>query len=191
MRERLQLRGVVTFGDLRASPDSNDSRYAYKVQVTASDTTARCLLVLPKDAAKLGIDNTDELEVALAVRMSMSIPIFFEPVHFLNMQTKRKHTIVDGGILSNFPVRLFDSDGPPRWPSFGLKLVEADPRKSLADSISLKQPQGPVEETLDLIKSLIETMIGAHDRQYLELDQFVRTITIPTLGISSGLSRVM
>ncbi|GAC1330089.1 MAG: patatin-like phospholipase family protein [Chloroflexota bacterium] len=185
MREKLSARRVITFGDLRASPPSDDPRYTYKVQVIASDTTGRCLLVLPKDVGKLGVDDPDDLEVALAVRMSMSIPVFFEPVQFLNPKTRQHHTIVDGGILSNFPVWLFDSDGPPRWPTFGLKLVEADPKTSLADSITPKQPHGPIEETLDYIKSLVETMTGAHDRQYLAMDQFVRTITIPTLGISS------
>ena len=41
--------------------------------------TTHELLVLPQDATKLGIEP-DDLDVALAVRMSMSIPIFFEPV---------------------------------------------------------------------------------------------------------------
>ena len=37
--------------------------------------------------------------------------------------------IVDGGMLSNFPVWLFDCDDGdvPEWPTFGLLLVEPKP----------------------------------------------------------------
>jgi NTE family protein len=117
--------------------------------------------------------------------MSMRIPIFFEPVVYSNPHTKQKHTIVDGGMLSNFPVWLFDSDGPPRWPTFGLKLVEANQKKSLGDSIPPEQSHGRIEGAISFIKSLVETMTEAHDRQYLETDTFVRTITIQTLGVAS------
>ena len=76
------------------------------------------MLVLPGDAAQLGIDP-DELEIATAVRMSMSIPVFFKPV------TMDGHEIVDGGLLSNFPIWLFDTDTgiTPSFPTFGLLLV--------------------------------------------------------------------
>ena len=56
--------------------------------------------------------DPDELEIAAAVRMSMSIPIFFDPVVYNGPpQPRRAALIVDGGLLSNFPVWLFDS--PP------------------------------------------------------------------------------
>ena len=83
----------------------------------ASDISARELLVLPRDAGSSASDP-DELEVALAVRMSMSIPIFFEPVRIENPETNHEHVIVDGGMLSNFPVWLFDS-GDQEEPPIG------------------------------------------------------------------------
>ena len=55
--------------------------------------------------------------------MSMSIPVFFEPVRFPNPGTREEHLIVDGGMLSNFPVWLFDAE-VPQWPTFGLKLTQ-------------------------------------------------------------------
>src|SRR5919112_919108 len=81
MRELLEAKGVRTFGDLIRREDV-EIKYRYKAQVIASDVTERCLLVLPRDAPKLGIADPDDLNVALAVRMSMSITIFFEPVKF-------------------------------------------------------------------------------------------------------------
>ena len=132
IRERLAAKGVHTFADLVQEEFADDPRYRSRLQVIASDVTTHELLVLPRDATKLGIEP-DELDVALAVRMSMSIPIFFEPVRFENPKTGQVHVIVDGGMLSNFPVWLFDCDDGdvPEWPTFGLLLVE--PKPEIAD----------------------------------------------------------
>ena len=128
VRGLLKARGVHTFGDLVSHANAGEERHRYKAQVIASDITGRRLLILPRDASRLGVEKPDSFEVALAVRMSTSIPFYFEPVKFRNPATGRKHLIVDGGILSNFPVWIFDSRDEPRWPTFGLRLVEPEPR---------------------------------------------------------------
>jgi NTE family protein len=150
--------------------------------VIVSDVTNRRLLVLPDDAASLGVEP-DDLEVAYAVRMSMSIPIFFEPVMHRNPRTGQDHLIVDGGMLSNFPVWLFDADKgePPRWPTFGMLLVEGDPKVPVSHRVEARQSGSIV----DYVKALASTMMEAHDRLYLEKATFVRTIPIPTLGVST------
>lgn len=62
-------------------------------------------------------ENYPHMQVRDAVRISMSIPLFFEAV-FLDStgravhHPKNKtglHVMADGGILQNFPIRLFDS----------------------------------------------------------------------------------
>ena len=146
------------------------------------------LLVLPRDAKKLGIEP-DDLEVALAVRMSMSIPIFFEPVLHENPETGDTHIIVDGGMLSNFPVWLFDcEDGLPDWPTFGMLLVEPKPSVSVAERLPepkrRKHAQGG-RAVVDYVKSLAQTMMEAHDRLYVEQSTYARTIPIPTLGVGT------
>lgn len=192
MRHYLTAKGIHTFNDLRHDDPSGDPRYRYKVQVIASDITGRQLLVLPRDAGKLGIDP-DALDVAQTVRMSMSIPVFFQPVRIRNRKEGAEHVIVDGGMLSNFPVWLFDSEETPAWPTFGLKLVETDPRTSIADRLPPPpDAKGGIHSVIDYAKGLIGTMTEFYDRLYLEKDSFVRTITIPTLGVRStefGLSR--
>lgn len=173
----LEAKGVRTFGDLIRRPDA-ELRYRYKLQVIASDLTAERLLVLPRDAHWLGVEDPDELEVALAVRMSMSIPLFFEPVSFTNPKTGSEHLLVDGGMLSNFPVWLFDSEAP-LWPTIGVKFIEDDPRAPLA----APQVRGGLFGLVDYARSLVETMMEAHDRFYLEETDFHRTIAIDPLGV--------
>ena len=181
----LEARGVRTFGDLVRREDV-ELRYRYKLQVIASDVTERRLLVLPRDAPKLGIQDPDDIEVALAVRMSMSIPIFFEPVRFANRETGGEHLIVDGGMLSNFPVWLFDAE-TPQWPTFGLKLVQKDPKASLAAELPQPvAPRGGVSQVVGYLRSLVDTMMAAHDRLYIEEHDFEeRTIAIDTLGVGT------
>lgn len=179
----LRERNVRTFGDLIRDADEEEARYRYKLQVIVSDVTGRRLLVLPRDAVKLGVEAPDDFSVAEAVRMSMSIPIFFEPVKFHNPQTGREHLLVDGGMLSNFPVWLFDSEGVPEWPTFGLRLREPEPRTAtLADR--LPEPDSRESEGItDYLKSLVATMLEAHDRLHIEKADYARTIAIPTLGV--------
>jgi NTE family protein len=116
----------------------------------------------------------------MAVRMSMSIPVFFEPVSFTNPKTGREHLLVDGGMLSNFPVWLFDAE-EPLWPTIGLKFIEEDPRAPLATLGS----GGGLLKVVDYARSLVETMMEAHDRFYIEETDFDRTIAIDALGVGT------
>ena len=188
--ELLAAKGVKTFADLVHPEYAEDPKFRSRLQVIASDVTKHELLILPRDAAKLGVDP-DDLEVALAVRMSMSIPIFFEPVRHENPKTGETHIIVDGGMLSNFPVWLFDcEDGqPPDWPTFGMLLVEPKPSVSVAARLPRPEQRkdhahGP-RAVVDYVKSLAQTMMEAHDRLYVEQSSYARTIPIPTLGVGT------
>lgn len=183
MTEKLERKQVQTFGDLKVT-DSDDPKRAYRLQVIASDVTRREMLVLPRDAHKIGVDP-DELGVAYAVRMSMSIPIFFEPVNHSNPRTGEEHLIVDGGMLSNFPVWLFDAETRPRFPTFGLLLLEPPTRGSVAAvSGGRSRTQGP-HSIIEYLKALAQTLMQAHDRMHIDEAEFVRTIAIPTLGVGT------
>jgi NTE family protein len=165
----LEAKGIRTFKDLVIPELKDDPKYRYKLQVIAADVTRGQLLVLPRDARELGLDP-DAMPVARAVRMSMSIPFFFEPVK------AGRSTIVDGGLLSNYPMWLLTDEGRglPSWPTFGFKLVEPGegrPRRT-----------GSV---LELLGALVSTMLEAHDSRYIEEHDFTRTIPIRTLGVGT------
>ena len=186
MRELLAAKGIRTFSQL-ADPEATELKDRYRLKVIVSDVTHRRLLVLPDDAASLGIEPGD-LDVAYAVRMSMSIPIFFEPVMHRNPRTGLDHLIVDGGMLSNFPVWVFDCEDQetPDWPTFGLLLVEPDPKVPISERIPAPEhaPHG-ARGLVDLLSSMLHTMMEAHDRLYVEKAQYARTIPIPTLGVGT------
>ncbi len=186
IRGRLAAKGLTTFGQLRDDSAKGTPR-EYRLRVIASDLTDHAMLVLPQDAIKLGIEP-DELPVAEAVRMSMSIPIFFDPVIRTNAHDGRKHMIVDGGMLSNYPIWLFDAapDTAPRFPTFGMLLVaphQDDPL--LPDPPAAAPGQDGMPSPIGYVKAIADTMMQAHDRLYVEQANFVRTIPIPTGGVTT------
>jgi NTE family protein len=185
IREQLQAKGKTQFGHLRDPNPSAENR-TYKLQVIASDISAQSMIVLPRDAQQLGLGDPDELEIAQAVRMSMSIPVFFEPVVQRDGHGQ-EHTIVDGGLLSNFPIWLFDSAPGvrPSCPTFGMLLVAPNQAAPLIQNPPAGAQLGPVTSPIEFAKAIADTMMEAHDRFYVEQANFARTIPIPTLGVKT------
>jgi NTE family protein len=182
--ERLAAKNVKTFGDLRNKTE-NEARQ-YSLQVIASDLTAHSMLVLPRDAKELGVEP-DELLVADAVRMSMSIPVFFDPVIRKNERDGVRHMIVDGGMLSNYPIWLFDApeSREPRFPTFGMLLVSPDQKDPLLPHPPVASEPDGMPSPIGYVKALADTMMQAHDRFYVEQANFARTIPIPTCGVTT------
>jgi len=175
----MDSKGKTTFGDIKT--DYPEEKYKYKVQVIAADITDRRLLVLPGDLKDFGFDP-DQFSIAKAVRMSMSIPIFFEPVKLQDSRGKN-HIIVDGGMLSNYPIWLLD-DGTsdPPWPTFGFKLIELDKRRLK------KSVKNPIDNPISFLKALVVTMIDAHDNYHISKTKgdYDRTIGISTVAKMKG-----
>jgi len=178
LQELLQAKGKVKFGDIKLT-DSSQEKYRYKFQAIASDITTKQMLVLPRDLKEFGFDP-DAFNIARAVRMSMSIPLFYEPVRLYDSQGK-EHIIVDGSVLSNYPLWLLDEDASDSpWPTFGFKLVE------LADRVlSWEETHHPIHSLIAFVGGLAGTMLDAHDNYHISQSHgdYQRTIAIPTTVI--------
>ncbi|MGH2631479.1 MAG: patatin-like phospholipase family protein [Actinomycetota bacterium] len=158
--------GKRAFGDFRID-DPNSSlppEKAYRLVVMTSDVSRGVLVRLPWDYARYGLKADDQL-VADAVRASMSIPFFYEPVRFTGRDEDGKEVrsfMVDGGMLSNFPIEVFDrTDGkPPRWPTFGIKL-SAKPPATVVHRFKVKG-------SLGLARAMVGTMTNFHDQMHVD-----------------------
>ena len=183
-----------TFADLQREdiPDDATPQHReavrYSLRVIASDVSAGRMLVLPQDIE--GYEDADGnpltpdgLRVVDAVRMSMSFPFFFDPVTL--RRDGKEHLIVDGGLLSNFPVWLFDGK-PIHRPTFGFRL---HPGKGGPGPYYAPVPK-PLWE-VPMLRALLHAATNAWDER-MELATRVRTVTVPTFEISTldfGLSR--
>lgn len=173
--------GVHTFADLAIS-DSDDPGTGlppdqrFRLVVHTSDISRGALVRLPWDYPQYGHDPA-LMRVVDAVRASMSIPFFFRPVSFST--TAGKVTWVDGGMLSNFPISVFDrTDGKPgRWPTWGVKL-SARPA-----AVQVDRPAG---NDFELALSCLRTLLAGWDRYHLD-DQNVtaRTVFVDTASVNS------
>jgi NTE family protein len=174
--------GVRTFGDLRVVDEDSSlpPEQRYSLVVMASDVSRKRLVRWPWDYPLYDLDP-DEQSVADAVRASASIPFFFEPVTLRSRDESGStvvSTMVDGSVLSNFPIAMFDrTDGqPPRWPTFGVRLsMRPDGRVLIHE----------VRGTVSLALSLVETMLEACDAQHID-DPCVqaRSVFVDASGIS-------
>ncbi|MBP2650668.1 MAG: putative esterase of the alpha-beta hydrolase superfamily [Firmicutes bacterium] len=170
----LKAKGVRTFGDIK-QPNAKLDKYTYKFQAIASDISSQRLLVLPSDLKYFGI-NPDKFSISQAVRMSMSIPLLFVPFKLKDIKGNI-HLIVDGAVLSNYPVWLLDDDTlNPKQPTFGFKLLEAD------NNITWQCNKIQITGLYDYLKKLLNTMLEAHDNYYSAhaKGDVARTIAIPT-----------
>jgi NTE family protein len=158
----LESAGVSTFADLR-DPDPASAlplEQRYRLVAMTSDISEGRLRRLPWDYAAYGLDPA-RVKVVDAVRASMSIPFFYRPVK-LRHADGRESWLVDGGMLSNFPVDVFDrpTGERPRWPTFGIKL-SARPDATLGVAHAI---HGPVSYA----QAMLGTMTGFHDQMHLD-----------------------
>jgi NTE family protein len=170
VREELEALEVRTFGDLRRTDPGADANLPaerrYKLVVMVTDVTHGRLLRLPWDYHRLGLDPDEQL-VADAVRASISIPLYFDPVVVHDADTGERVTLVDGGVLSNYPIEIFDRTDlqPRRWPTIGVKVVPELPAgdPELFPGIAL-----PALAPVKLLERVVATAIVGNDQTYLE-----------------------
>jgi NTE family protein len=151
----------------------------YRLQMIATDITNKRMLVLPDDIAKYKGPtgeplDPDELKIADAVRMSMSIPYFFQPIILIDGETGVRSTIVDGGVLSNFPVWLFDTQREEAGrPTFGFHLVGG---RGVGGGLNraIDHAGWAVQEGVDIF----HTATDAWDDRFRSHSTVVRTCTI-------------
>jgi predicted acylesterase/phospholipase RssA len=157
--------------------------------VVAADTSAGKLLVLNHSTAP-------DCPVVWAVRMSMSIPLVWDEVVWKRDWASYRggsmegHVIVDGGLLSNFPIELFISDEPqitdlmgPKQgsPVLGLLIDESLPvpaARGILVDVNIKPDK---LKTVQRFKRLIDTMTGAHDKMVIEEYENL-VVRLPAVG---------
>lgn len=184
MDEMLGERKVRTFADLRHEDAGSDAAVRqtpggdFRFVAMASDISHGRLVRLPWDYEPRFSIEPGGVPVSDAVRASMSMPYFFVPVRLTDSVAGSTSWMVDGGMLSNFPVEVFDrTDGvEPRWPTFGIKL------SGRPDDSRIRTVSGVVT----LTKAMLATMTGFYDRMHVDRPEVLaRTIFVDTFGIKA------
>lgn len=151
-------------------------------------------------------EHTPRMCVADAVRMSMSIPLFFAA-----KRSPRGDVYVDGGVLDNYPIKVFDRE---KYTSTGkatdyYKEVNATlagldravspyvyNKETLGFRLDTKQEisvfrdhaepvHKKIDDFFDYALALMGTMMDAQQSMHLHSDDWQRTIYIDTLGVKT------
>jgi NTE family protein len=174
--EKLAAKGIKNGETLESFAKSTGA----DLSLVVSDTTDMEMLVLNHRTAP-------SVPVATAVRMSMSIPFVWQEVIWKKEwgtylgHDKTGHAVVDGGLLSNFPIRLIAAMDETIRPIMG----NADPNSArnlglLIDEDLAVEGEPATEKTplpvthlrtVQRISRLIDTMMRASDNHMIRAFQ--------------------
>ncbi|MDB4929748.1 MAG: hypothetical protein JWM10_2232 [Myxococcaceae bacterium] len=152
----------------------------------------------PADPALIQLPAPWDLPVVFAVRLSLSFPLLFSvvPLYRQTPGEMRRCWFSDGGILSNFPIHLFDQMLPDR-PTFGINLrhdfgpAEPDEARvvfaSPGDGVELYDPFGRDRPRLvDFALAMLRALQVWQDHSQMQLPGFSDRIVHLRLRPSEG-----
>ncbi|GAB2830918.1 patatin-like phospholipase family protein [Ferruginibacter profundus] len=153
--------------------------------------------------------NTPAMPLALAVRISSGVPLYFEPVALDNQLHKIKKTdstsfvnyYVDGGMLCNYPISMFDTcennTGNPltcdklkfNTQTIGIKLERPQQIDSLNNN-SIKIPAYDINKLSEYLSAFSNLLMETLSRKYPGLEnERGRTIYVSQGNISSRVKK--
>ncbi|MEJ2653313.1 MAG: patatin-like phospholipase family protein [Gammaproteobacteria bacterium] len=153
-------------------------------------------------------EHTPRVCVADAVRISMSIPLFFAA-----KRSMRGDVYVDGGVLNNYPIKLFDRgkymestnfSEPGYYTKINRQLEGLERpiskyvynKETLGFRLDAKEeisvfrdhaepPHRKIDNFFDYTWALIDTILEAQQSSHLHSDDWMRTVYIDTLGVGT------
>jgi NTE family protein len=157
--------------------------------VTGTDLTAQQSVVF-------SWQHTPDMPLRTAVRISMSIPLYFGAVftddHYREVRRPRRgqsyHILVDGGLTANYPLSLFDSAGRANPETLGLKL-ERPEQVSHTDTVT-RLASYRIDGISSYLSAVYTYTMGQLNPQPTSADDFSRTIRISWEDIGPRVRRM-
>lgn len=186
-----------TFADLMAMRKGNSFLDIYLIGTNLSTGFSECF----------SAEHTPRVCIADAARISMSIPLFFAGV-----RNFRNDLYVDGGVLDNYPIKIFDrtkyvtrnlthtsyyqsineslKDKPRRIADYVFNKETLGFRLDGKEKVSMfrdnaEPPRAEIDSIFDYTLTLFKTLLDAQDNGHLHSDDWQRTIYIDTLGVKA------
>jgi len=185
LTEKLAAKGIAAGGTLATM----FAKTNVDLSVVTSDTTQKELVVMNHRTAP-------DVPVAWAVRMSMSIPFVWREVIWqkgwgaYQGRSLTGHKFVDGGMLSNFPIRLIDTrvpdimgdTDPDGALNLGLLLDENLPIAGFEDT----KPAALADhlKVVQRVSRMMDTMMKAQDNR--EIREYASEVCrLPVKGVGT------
>jgi len=160
------LKGDATFADLRKAGCKD-------LYVFACNTNMH-------KVKEFSVVKTPDVQVAYAVRASMSIPLYFKAWQFPGGHPNN-HIYIDGGVVYNYPLSFFDdarfnSEPHVNFESMGLYLWSKMPQEGMPLKFT-----HPVYFTGQLVESLLATQdyVILQDKEQRQRSVMIDDLEIP------------
>lgn len=132
---------------------------------------------------------TPDVAVADAVRLSMSIPLFFEAIRFDGKDFGKGDYFVDGGLFDNYPIHLFDHPNYVRLNPFYKNGINWETLGLFLKSEEMEDPVEPMmpDNLFEFLNLTLRSFYDTHDLSNLDkslVDQ-KRSVIINDCGVSS------
>jgi len=153
----------------------------------------------------LSYETYSKMKVKDAVRISMSIPLYFQAVFVdsigitYSKQNKDNDLdlMVDGGIVGNFPIQIFDGyiidsmNNKVRIPNYETLGIRIDSESQIReDSLERKLAPLPIEDFTDYVTAFYIMVIENLNRNNLTEDDWKRTISVSSVGIAPRIKKL-
>lgn len=148
-------------GDPLASIIECERKCGTTIRIIGTNLSRRTPQTFPTEA----LSNRPLVE---AVRISMAIPLFFEGVRVAG------DIYVDGGVLYNLPIHVFDDDQTANFGTIGMVVTASDDESS-------QRVRFPLDYAVALLRTLIGTQTDAINEAPTARS---RVIQVDDLGIS-------
>lgn len=159
------------------------------------------------------VEHTPTMRVLDAVRISMSLPLFFSAI-----RNVRGDVFVDGGLLNNYPIKLFDrekyiDDSDRAKAARRTEYYEKENKAFLKSQYKERSPYvynkqtlgfrldskaeiaalrygdvevvNKIEDIFGYARALLKTALNVQEMVHLKSDDWHRTIYIDTLGVGT------
>ena len=187
-----------TFADIEALKEKKGFRSLYLMGTNLSTGFSEIF----------SAEHTPRMCVADAARISMSFPFFFTAI-----RNVRNDYYVDGGMLDNYPIKLFDREKyldtknflEPEYykkmnralrknnrpvtryvynkETLGFRLDSKEEIELFRDQA--EPPRHQINDFFDFIARCVSTMLAVQEQYHLHSDDWQRTVYIDTLGVDT------
>jgi len=134
-------------------------------------------------AVVFSYESYPKMKVKDAVRISVSIPLYFEPVYIDSSGKTFDHPklkqgfdmMVDGGVLENFPIHIFDKQQPDLY-TIGFRIDHEPQIKNDKGDKTLAEM--PIDDLKQYFGAFYNIVIENLNRQQLTITDWQRTVSI-------------
>ncbi|WP_304508063.1 patatin-like phospholipase family protein [Anaerotignum sp.] len=145
-----------TFEDFKNPLIHKDNRTFFDLYVVGTDISMKTTQIF-------SYETTPKMEVAEAVRISMSVPLFFEAV--VKEQTdflgnSFSSVFCDGGLMNNYPLHIFD------YPAFNSDLYQGVNMSTLGFRFKNKLERNEIGNLWQYIESLLRVSSYIQQQNY-------------------------